>query len=927
MSISRPRVIVAAAALVCGLAVALPTQAVAAPSTLMISTYLEGTGFNKAIELFNPTDSPVQLSDYQLLMYANANFDRPQATWSGPDAELAPGDHYVLVHAQASEALLAKGDAEDLVTNFNGDDSLQLLKGTDVVDSFGQFGVRPNGSWTSNGVSSLDQTLLRDGCVTDTVPDDAFDPSVQWVSHPVNSFDLLGTFSCDGTTPEPTATPTPEPTQTTSPGDVLKIGEVQGSTDVSPFAGQDVTVEGTVSGNFQTGGFNGYFLQDGGDGDETTSDGIFIYSQNPSNVAVGTALQVTGRVSEFNGQTQITPSSVTVLDGTTTVEPVALTLPLSDYERYESMLVTFPDELTIIEYFDYDRYGSLVVGTSRQDTPTAVVSPGQSAQALLAENRANRIILDDGSTAQNPTPLRHPNGQPFTRDNYFRGGDTLANITGVLVYNFSEWKIEPTAGADHTYVNERPGVPEVGGDLTVASMNVLNYFTTLRSDDPNARGADNVEEFERQQAKIVAALAAMDADVVGMMEIENNGTAVENLVRALNSHLGTEAYAAVNTGVVGSDAIFQAFIYKIDSVSLAGDWAAYDYQDSRNRPTLVQTFEERATGERFNVAVNHLKSKGSACTDDPDTGDGQGNCNLTRVAAVQTMTEWLDEDPTGQGADRTIVMGDLNSYDHEDPIMELVEAGYTDLEKRFGGEHAYSYVFDGMVGYLDYALANEALEPYVTGTASWHINADESDVFDYDISFKKPAEQALWAPDPYRSSDHDPVLIGLTLTDEPEPEPTPTPTPTPTPSVKPGFTPSAPYTLPGLHQVNGRTWFTKCEKYSQTDRCRTDIWASAVVKDAQGRYTVTKGWVFNNMTYLPYMTRAQWAGNPLGYANTWTSTDGRKWATECDTASTGGNGCRSYMWTTVVSAQPKAGGGYTYVQSDKWVFNNIVMFR
>ena len=142
----------------------------------------------------------------------------------------------------------------------------------------------------------------------------------------------------------------------------------------------------------------------------------------------------------------------------------------------------------------------------------------------------------------------------------------------------------------------------------------------------------------------------------------------------------------------------------------------------------------------------------------------------------------------------------------------------------------------------------------------------------------------------------------------------------------PEFTPSAPYTLPGLHQLNGRTWFTTCETYSQTTRCRTEIWATTVVRERNG-YALTKGWVFNNLTYLPYMKRAQWATNPLGYTGHWTATDGRKWRTECDTAVTGGGGCRSYAMATVVRARAKQGGGYTFVQSSEWVFNNIVMFR
>lgn len=160
--------------------------------------------------------------------------------------------------------------------------------------------------------------------------------------------------------------------------------------------------------------------------------------------------------------------------------------------------------------------------------------------------------------------------------------------------------------------------------------------------------------------------------------------------------------------------------------------------------------------------MNHLKSKGSGCgAGDPDTGDGQGNCNLTRLAAAQAIVDFLAGDPTDSGDPDHLVIGDLNSYDREDPIQALVGAGYTDLIAEFGGEFAYGYVFDGKVGYLDHALSNEPLTSQVTGAAEWHVNADEPDILDYNVDFGRPA--TFFAPDRYRSSDHDPVLVGLDL--------------------------------------------------------------------------------------------------------------------------------------------------------------------
>jgi len=493
-------------------------------------------------------------------------------------------------------------------------------------------------------------------------------------------------------------------------------------------------------------------------------------------------------------------------------------------------------------------------------------------------------------------------------------------VTGVLSYMFGNYKLQPTEGAEYIAANPRPEVPEVGGDFTVAAYNVLNYFTTFSDDDKNARGAKNAEEFERQKLKIVAALAEIDADVFGLIEIENNGTAVEDLVKALNSETGgEETYKAVNTGELGDDAIVQAFIYKPATTELSGKWEALDFKDQKNRPVLVQTFTHKASGEKVNVSVNHLKSKGSNCDSlgDPDLGDGAANCNLTRTKAAKAMATYLAGDPTKQGAQRTVILGDLNSYDHEDPIDALKAAGYSDLMKKYNGEFAYSYVFDGQIGYLDYAMANKAAADDVTGTAAWHINADEATLLDYTLSFKAPAEQNLWEANPYRSSDHDPVIVGMQLGEVITPEPTPAPTVTVT--VKPTPPSGDIYTTPGFHNVNGRKWMTTCEPYSATTRCFTYIW-STQIRYAGGQYVQINGWNFNNLTYVA-APRALWADNKLAFTNSWTATDGRKWRTECDTAQTGRGGCRSYAKASVIEA---TGSGYRQVE--KFIFNNMVRF-
>jgi hypothetical protein len=452
------------------------------------------------------------------------------------------------------------------------------------------------------------------------------------------------------------------------------------------------------------------------------------------------------------------------------------------------MLVTFPQDLTISEYFNFDRFGEIVLTVGRQFQPTAVAEPDSAeADAAAEANRLGRITLDDGRTAPNPDPAIHPNGEEFDLTNRFRGGDTVTNATGVIDHSFGLYRIHPTAGADYTAVNARPAAPDdVGGSLTVASFNVLNYFTTLDLgpdicgplEDQECRGADNADELTRQRTKILAALSEMDADVVGLIEIENHPGDVPtaDLVAGLNDVMGAGTYDYVETGAIGPDAIRVALIYKPASVSPMGTYATIDssvdprFDEDFSRPALAQSFVENASGAVFTVVVNHLKSKGSECPGDPDVG--QGNCNLTRTLAAQALVDWLATDPTGSGDRDVLVIGDLNAYDKEDPI-DAVRAGaddaigtnddYTDLVHRFGGEFAYSYLFSGQLGYLDHALGSATIGSQVTGATIWHINADEPDILDYDTSFKEAAQDALYEPNAYRSSDHDPVIVGLDL--------------------------------------------------------------------------------------------------------------------------------------------------------------------
>ncbi|KAA8607771.1 ExeM/NucH family extracellular endonuclease [Salipiger aestuarii] len=614
----------------------------------------------------------------------------------------------------------------------------------------------------------------------------------------------------------------------------VMIHEVQGSTDladgtlvgtagaadVSAMAGQDVRVQAIVTQVMA--GLGGYYIQEedaDADADASSSEGIFV-AGDTAGLTVGDMVTVAGTVSENGGETRIAAHGVTV-DSSGNALPTAtvVTFPTAtvlvdadgDYvanlEAYEGMLVTVPQDMAVTEMFQLDRFGTLRLssdGQLEQFTQSNAPSVAGYTRALM-DNAARSLVIDDGSAVQNPAEIKVPFlGTDGVLDggDVIRMGDTYSGLTGVLSYSEDsassseepEYRINlPTAGT-LSAANPRDAEPDdVGGSLTVTSFNVLNYFTTLdaggNSTGPDGsqgpRGANSTAEFDRQEAKLVAAINTVAADVVGLLEIENDplgSTSLMALVSALNAAGGTYAYVdtgvveGVMGGVVEGDAIKVGFLYNYETVSLTGDFAILDETvDSRfqtvgtQRASVAQTFTEISSGESFTAVVNHLKSKGSVVDGDTDIGDGQGNNANIRADAAAALVDWLASDPTGSGDTDALILGDLNAYAMEDAIT-AIRAGadgvhgtaddFTDLGEAYdpGG---YSYVFDGQTGTLDYALANDSLAGQVTGATRWNINADEADVFDYNLDYGR--DPSLYSDDPYRSSDHDPVLIGLDL--------------------------------------------------------------------------------------------------------------------------------------------------------------------
>ncbi|HVF51351.1 MAG TPA: ExeM/NucH family extracellular endonuclease, partial [Pyrinomonadaceae bacterium] len=448
------------------------------------------------------------------------------------------------------------------------------------------------------------------------------------------------------------------------------IFQIQGSSTSSPFAGSTVTTEGVVTADFQLSTQqSGFYIQDpSGDGNTATSDGVFVFQPSiTTDVSVGDRVRVTGRAVEFNTMTEIdNVTSIQICStGNTPPLPVAYDLPepvLNDLERVEGMRVTFPEPLTVTGNNLQGRFGEVMLSSEgRLFQQNSFDRPNSAGALARAESNARRqIMLDDASSTQNPNPIPY-----IGADNTLRAGDTTTNLTGVIDYGLTttngttrDYRVQPTATVTFARTNPRPAAPQsVGGTLKVASSNVLNYFNGDGAGGgfPTSRGATTAAEFARQRAKIISAITTMNPDVLGVIEIENDGFnnpngALQDLVNGLNNATAPGTYSAIDSPNPGTDEIKNAIIYKPSAVTPSGA-QVNDINPAWNqaRPPLAQTFQQNSNGEKFTFIVNHFTSKGCSASDtgiDADAGDGQGCDNGQRKIQAERLLVFIQDRKT-----------------------------------------------------------------------------------------------------------------------------------------------------------------------------------------------------------------------------------------------------------------------------------------
>ena len=795
-------------------------------SDLVISGVVDASltgGLPKAVELYVVNDI-ADLSVYGLGS-ANNGGGTDGVEFTFP-ADSASAGSYIYVASEIdgfTEFFGYAPDYDSTAMGINGDDAVELFENDAVIDTFGDINVDGNGTaW-----EYLDGWAYRkDGSVANGGTFSADN----WTYSGVDALD-------DAATNAAAATPFPEGTFSTEGGGddevppeepVIELGvctdaatlisTIQGSGDASEEVGNGHIVEAIVTGM----GAGGYFLQEetaDSDGDDATSEGIFV--SGSTTIAVGNVARIYGEVVENYGMTTLNQDSdVTALDCGASDDVLMTTIDMPfDYslEPFEGMLASVVDA-TVTSTNDLWRYGEIQVSDSVKRQPSDVAAPLSDAYVeAVTASEASLLKIEDNSSSSYPDTISY--FPTFSYANAIRIGDTVS-ASGPLNYSFGAFRINPTDVITVTSTREaNPVVTE--GNLSIATFNVLNYFNgevdangDVTFDFDANRGAEDETEFALQEARVVEAIVGLNADVVGLMEIENDGfgddSAIVSLVAAVNAELAdTEQYSFISTAdstAIGTDAITVGLLYRATIVTPEGDAQVVDMpiqqidEDSvaQMRPSLIQSFAHVESGKTFAVAVNHFKSKGSQCGEDiaeevSETDTIQGSCNALRVSAAITLGEALSDDSLPE---RILVLGDLNSYSAEDPVAVLTDYtaetqgytvmtaantgmddgasvevtanyGYVNLAEEFDAE-GYSYWFYGteQVGSLDHVLASEAMLADAVDGAHWSINSPEVYQFQYDQALSYyPDEDGYAFTDvgPFRSSDHDPFIATFNL--------------------------------------------------------------------------------------------------------------------------------------------------------------------
>lgn len=559
----------------------------------------------------------------------------------------------------------------------------------------------------------------------------------------------------------------------------VPIPRIQGEEGPSPLRGQTVITEGVITLDLRhPEGFAGFYLQQ--DDASASSPGLpqpasrALFVDTTRAVAKpGHRVRLEGTVSEAYGLTRLAGVTRFTDCGLAALpEAVPLSLPLPeqlDFRQLESMRVTLAKPLAITDSYDLGRYGELVLAPEVQPVPTQILEPGPEAAQLYNQQEQQRLRLDDGRRTRNPRPVPYP-PPTLSSTHPLRIGDRIFPLTGVLDFRFGHWRLHPEEAPGFLQSHPRPEpIPRPAPHhIRVMAFNLENYFNGHGdgSGFPAPRGAATHEVYQAQRARVTAAVRAADPDILAVMELENDGDGPRSSLAELTAALGKPWRFIPAGNHSGRDAIRVAFLYREGRVEPVGPLRslAEGAFARGNRPALVQDFRPGGQGSAVRVVALHLKSKScrNATGADRDQQDGQACFAGLRTRAVTELTDWLETLPRPQDLAGTLLAGDLNSYARETPLQVLATQGFTNLVPGHSPASGSSFRYHGRVGTLDYLLADAALLPAVTQAWIWAINAEEPRL--WSVHETRPPEPPALTPDqasPWRSSDHNPVIVDL----------------------------------------------------------------------------------------------------------------------------------------------------------------------
>lgn len=535
--------------------------------------------------------------------------------------------------------------------------------------------------------------------------------------------------------------------------------------------GEEVTVEGVVHGVFaRANQLAGFFMQVDKRNyheDAPVTQGIFVHYANISNLKLGQHVVVRGTLEQVEENIQLSNVDAFVACATKDIVRSHIRFPieeLSQLERYKGMAVQITGPEFITDHAYLEQKGQLALSTEELRYPTEFMSAGEAVHQKIASYHHMTIILDDGSTVEYPEQVIYPS-PGLSASNPLRIGDRMLNLQGVMYSVQGQYVLEPVDMPTLARGNareEKPKLPEQG-DLRLADVDLWQYIPGTHS-------------FARQRPKVTSMFDALQADIIGVQQVRNDGvgqlSALQDLVDMLNAATEGSPYAFVQVGeeVLGEGEYINAILYRLDKVKEVGQAAALatgQFDGSIHTPSYAQTFEHLETGKRVTYAVHQLVGRDcdESMTGNPllsDAGDGQECASLAREQGAQQINQWLATQPTGVAAP-TFHGGTINAFQQEEAVQSLLAQGYTSSAEL--ASSAYTVIRQGMKGNLDYIFVPEEQQEAVVGATTWKIAADEPDAFNY-LGFGRTESQLIgWYSNSFhRFSSRNPVVVQLDTT-------------------------------------------------------------------------------------------------------------------------------------------------------------------